>query len=203
MYIETNNVLSRIFALNGLKFNEKGLFYPIRNTAYDVFITNDMNKVCKLIDLDKSLIEKANYEEFFDMVCQSKFFFKSKFIEDASKGECHILTLMAEYLNAREVVSKKREKLELTTLFAYFKDEDFGNQYAKYISVVTNKAKINKKYSGSTILFLKPNYDRTKLSITMPFFKSTMSDIDFQYFILMSSHEEIVDKFELATNHLI
>lgn len=205
MYIESNQVLSRIFALNGLKFNEKGLFYPMHNTEYDFFITNDLAKICKLIDLNHLLIAEANYEEFFNMVCESKYFFKSKFTEDASKGECKILGLMAEFLQNNEVVSKTRLRLQLTELFTYFKEEDFGNKYHKIVYILANKEQINKKFSGGVILSLRPDYDKRNLSTTMPFFKDNigMDKVDYEYFILTSTLEEIVAKFEEVTNHLI
>lgn len=203
MYIESNNVLSRIFKLNGLKFNENGLFYQIKNTEYELFITNDVDKICKLIDLDAKLIADANYEYFFNMVCESKYFFKTKFIEDCSKGECKILGLFSEFLNSNEIVSKPRERIELSKLIKYFKDEDFGNKYSKILYIIINKAQINQKFSGKTILELRPDYDKRNLSITIPFFKDNMDKVELEYFILTSTLEEIVTKFEEVTNHLI
>jgi len=137
------------------------------------------------------------------MVCESKFFFKNKFTEDVSKGECKILGLMAEFLNTHEVVSKVRECIKITHLFSFFKDEDFANKYRDTILVIVNKPNIKKKFCGSTILSLRPNYDKTKLSITMPYFKSTMNNFEFEYFIITSSLEDIIEKFETVTNHLI
>lgn len=203
MYIDSNNILMRIFKLNGLNLKETGLYYQIKNTEYEFFISNDQEKICKLIDLDANLIVNANYEDFFNMVCESKYFYKNKFIEDCSKGECKILGLFSDFLKKNDIVSKNREHIELGHLISYFKEEDFGNQLSKFIYIIVHKAEINQKFSGKTILTLRPDYDKLKLNITMPFFKQNMEKVDFEYFILTSTLEEIVTKFEEVTNHLI
>jgi hypothetical protein len=172
------------------------------NGKYVFKISDDDKKVCELLELNYDDVCKSNYDEFFNLVLNSKYFFRSKFIEDSSNGRCNLLIKISEYLKNNETTSKPRIRLSTENLIKFFKS-DFTINYNKVCFILSSEIAINQKFNGNIILEKVPNYDKTKLNITIPYFTKSMSNIELQYFILSSTTDEIVERFLSDTNHLL
>src|SRR5690242_4028104 len=77
MFILANPLIGKTLSYSNLKLNDKGLYYVVKNDTEKmfVFLTSDYKVICDMIEMDHSIAEELdNQNNFFDFVCESKFF---------------------------------------------------------------------------------------------------------------------------------
>ncbi len=207
MYVLGNPVLSRLFQTQRLKLNHKGLFYPNKKgngIGYDIFITNDVKKILSLIDINFDDVDNMDENVFFPIVANSPHFKLHRFIEDISEGECRQLASMALYLKSepKPQYTTVYKNITLDNLFDFFKEENFNEIYTKTVYNLENYSLIKRKFNGQVILKNVPDYDRRKLSTTIPHFNHSYfpNNIERDFFILSSSEKDLVNEFLKVTN---
>ncbi len=202
MYILGNAIISRIFSTHGFLFNDKGLFYitDSKYKRYEILISNDVKKIVELLGVNFEDIDNKDESEFFKTMVVSPYFKAKKFKKDISEGGSKLLSNMAEFLKTIEH-NIEYQRLQLDTMFEFFKEEKFEETYKKAVSSIENFHEIRSKFSGSVILKHIPEFDKYQLGETIHNFNHShfSSDLERDYFLLISSEEDIIKEFVEST----
>lgn len=202
MYILGNAIISRIFSTHGFLFNDKGLFYIVdsKHKYYEILISNDVKKIVELLGMNFEDVDNKDEAEFFKVIVRSPYFKAKRFKEDVSEGGSKLLSNMVEFLKTNGY-NTMYQKLQLDTVFQFFKDSEFEETYKKAVSAIKNFHEIKSKFNGSVILKHIPEFDKYQLGETIHNFNHAhfSSDVERDYFILTSSEEDIIKEFVEST----
>lgn len=102
MYIKGNAILGMVLSRYGLMLNDTGLYRKIRikgNQNYHLFLTDDMNLVAELFDIDKEEFEESEYQEQLEYIYNSEYFRSELFIEDEDENMSVDIKFMARYVS--------------------------------------------------------------------------------------------------------
>jgi hypothetical protein len=204
MKVLDNPLLSRNFSFTGLKLNDKGLYYvnkkdfkDINAPVHEIFITSDPVKILSIMELDFEQVDKANNDEFIEILIDCPYFNRNRFLDDISEGRCKLLEEMSEFLQNTDF-DPNYKKTTLMRIMDFFGNEgNLMDKLEKSKKIFEFNKIPAKNLSGKLILEHVPDYDKTKLSSTIPkFLHDTFEDeIERDYFLVTKTALEIVDYF--------
>ena len=197
-----NPIISKNFIYSNLKLTETGLYYSNRLVpdykaeSDDVFITDSVEDICKLLKLDVDEIASASEEEFFSILLKSNMFRFSRFQKDRLKEN-----------NRVELYERFADYIEENPDFNQVRFEDFSTINPHFLDALDDSTLwlkewrlLGRKFNGGIVKKFYPNYDMTRLSSTIPAFKKTFKNKrEYQMFLIQNDSETIVNRFVIVT----
>ncbi len=198
MKVLGNGLLARNFSFYSLRLNDKGLFYVNRsiNNTHEIFMTSDPAKILSVMDLKFEDIDGVNMERFFEILLGCEYFKTKRFTEDISEGGNLLLTKFSEYLKTVEYINTYT-KITPERILEFFGTDAFIEKLYKSNIVLNRDIKHVSKLDGNLVLKYHPSYDKTRFSITFPYFMKNAfpDDIELAYFLKTHDEQDLVNKF--------
>jgi hypothetical protein len=202
-----NPIIGKNFIYSNLKLTETGLYYinrlvpDYKAESDDIFITDSVEDICKLLKLDVDEITSASEEEFFSILLKSNMFRFSRFQKEKLKenNKVELYERFADYIEEnRDIINPD---------FNQVKFEEFSSINPNFLEALEEstlwlkeKGLIRRKFNGGILKKFYPNYDMTRLSSTIPAFKDSFkSKRDYQMFVIQNDSETIVNRFMITT----
>lgn len=197
MKVFENPILSKNFMYSNLLLNDKGLWYRVcvENKKHLIFLTDVDVKILHLLEIEPDAFEHHD-ENAYIHISASPWVRTEKFLEVKIPG-CIMLDSFAHFLaNDLEVIPLYYELISVERLEEFFGIE-LTSKIKEATTVLQNFDRMkSKKFNGRIILKHLPNYDPRKFQTSWPkLLHSFKSRYELMRFVVMSSVEEIVDRF--------
>ena len=203
----TNSIiLGKILKSAGLKYSEKGLQYlqyDLRENHKSVVgtidITKDFSQILEILELDVNEFEEGfiSLVDFFKYIMKSPYFNAEKFINHEKEQRNFMLQSLEEYLILNNLENNKSEKLTFERVKELFSDIDFETEMNILLERAEKKKRIVDKLNGRVILDMIPDFEQTRIGLTMGLFKNSFeSNEEYIDFMVDSSQKEVLSKFK-------
>jgi hypothetical protein len=202
-----NPILSKNFIYSNLKLTDSGLYY--RNTVEvkydalsdDIYITDNPQIICELLDLDLDTVTSSTLEEFFEMLLKSDKFRFSRFQKERLKANntVELYEKIANYIEEnREIINPEFNTIPFNSFCDI--NPKFMEAWQDSNTWLKGRKSFGSKFNGRVIKEYFPNYDMTSLSRTIPMFKdSFQTKKDFELFIIKNDNNTIMEAFKERT----
>lgn len=211
---DIGSILGRIFSTIGFRFGQKGLFLKIyddflykgKNTEGELFLSDSPSEICNYFnyDYERWLRGFSSLEECFEWIISSKYFRKSIFLGITNKkhkksNQRPFYVSFIKYIESPYIRYNK---------FCYLPPAiDYFNKQTEYVKLkedIEIKKIIHVKFNGDIFNMLGYSIEQNKLPLGkfMDKFKESLSESDFNNFIVNTPQEEINNKIQKFINEI-
>lgn len=207
MIVMTNPVIGFLFSCSSFKLNKEGLYkkvYTNNKTTpkrkYDLFLTNDVRKVCEIIGIDFDVFDACtDLEESYKLICTSEYT-KIQNILDKKFYECKSMHAFREWLidNPEYVIPGVLRTERVSTILGIDIEERMESVRYDAIHFIEEK---RKKIAGPKFFDALPGYDKHNFGLDLSNFITSFDELDYMHMVVNNSFEEILEKFKQSINY--
>ena len=194
MKILGNPILGKIFAGSSLSLKEDGLYRKIHGNSnnYYIFLTNDVEKICELLDLDFKTIDKISNEAAYDLIIKSTHFTRDCFLLGKKDVHSKAIYHFREYLESKPSDACPGKPIRTEKI-----EKVLGIEIRNFIDDIKRIFNTpNERLSGAKLLPYLGDYDKRNFEKHFKEFnKQFKTNYEYQKFLKDNTYQEIAKKF--------
>lgn len=195
MKILGNPILGKIFAGSSLSLKEDGLYRKVvgHSNTYNIFLTDDVEKICDLLDLDFETLDESPREDVYDLIINSTHFTRDCFLLGKKADHSIAIYEFRQYLESipSDGCPGKPIRTEKIEMVLHIEIREFIDEIKRIFSTP------NEKLSGAKLLPYLGDYDKRNFQEHFKTFNEQFkTKYDYQKFLKDNTYEKIAEFFK-------